>query len=269
MSELPERVGTIGAGNMAEAILRGLVRAGLPPKNLIASDPVPERLAHLRSLLGIETTSDNTAVVHRSEVIVIAVKPQTLESALAGLPQDRSPLYISIVAGKTLASLRGLLGPEARVVRTMPNTPALVGAGISAIGLDPAIPEGDLARAEAVLRSVGRTVRVPEADLDAVTALSGSGPAYVFRLVEALTDAGVNEGLSRPVARELATETVYGAGTLLHASGEEASVLRERVSSPGGTTLAGLAALEEADFSRAVAKAVRAAARRSRELAGG
>jgi pyrroline-5-carboxylate reductase len=268
MSELPERVGTIGAGNMAEAILHGLVRAGLAPTNLIASDPATARLEHLHTVLGIETTPDNAEVVRRAEVVVIAVKPQTLEAALAGLPRDPSPLFVSIVAGTPLAVLRTHLGPEARVVRTMPNTPALVGGGITAIAADPITPDQDIARAESVLASVGRVVRVPETQLDAVTGLSGSGPAYVFLLVEALTDAGVREGLAESVAQDLATETVLGAGRLLRESGDSASVLRERVSSPGGTTLAGLAALEEGDFTAIVAAAVRAATKRSRELGG-
>jgi pyrroline-5-carboxylate reductase len=174
MSELPERVGTIGAGNMAEAILHGLVRAGLAPTNLIASDPATARLEHLHTVLGIETTPDNAEVVRRAEVVVIAVKPQTLEAALAGLPRDPSPLFVSIVAGTPLAVLRTHLGPEARVVRTMPNTPALVGGGITAIAADPITPDQDIARAESVLASVGRVVRVPETQLDAVTGLSGS-----------------------------------------------------------------------------------------------
>ena len=267
MRGLPERVGTIGAGNMAEAILRGLVRVGVASKNLTASDVAADRLEHLRSELGIETTADNAEVVRRSEVVVIAVKPQTLDAALSALPANPSPLFVSIVAGKTVASLRSLLGADARVVRTMPNTPALVGGGITAIATDPSIAEGDLELAESVLAAVGRVVRVPEDQLDAVTALSGSGPAYVFLLVEALTAAGVQAGLPESVARELATETVLGAGRLLRESGEPASVLRERVSSPGGTTLAGLAALEAGGFSQTVSAAVQAAARRSRELA--
>ncbi len=269
MTALPESVGTIGAGNMAEAILRGLVEAGLEPERLIASDPLEARREQLSSQLGIRTTAENAEVVESSELVVLAVKPQQLDSALQGLPQSASPVYLSIVAGCRLARLRELLGDRARVVRSMPNTPALIGAGISAIAAEPGLAAQDLDRAAAVLEAVGRVVRVPEAQLDAVTGLSGSGPAYVYALIEALTEAGVAEGLPAEVASELSAGTVLGAARLVEASGEPPARLREKVSSPGGTTLAGLAALEERDFRGALLAAVRAATRRSRELAGG
>jgi pyrroline-5-carboxylate reductase len=269
MTALPDSVGTIGAGNMAEAILRGLIGAGLQPDRLVASDPLEARRELLSRELGIHTTADNAQVVERAELVVLAVKPQQLESALAGLPPAADPLYLSIVAGCRLARLRELLGERARVVRSMPNTPALIGAGISAISAEPGLAAADLDRAAAVLEAVGGVVRVPEAQLDAVTGLSGSGPAYVYALIEALTEAGVAEGLPSAVASELSARTVLGAARLVEASGEPPARLREKVSSPGGTTLAGLAALEEKGFQAALRAAVRAATRRSRELAGG
>jgi pyrroline-5-carboxylate reductase len=266
MVGLPKSVGTIGAGNMAEAILRGLLRAGLSADQLSASDPDPERRRLVRDELGIRASESNAEVAERAEVVVLAVKPQQLERAAHTLPRDGGPLYLSIVAGATTASLRRMLGGGARIVRSMPNTPALVGAGISAVASDGGAEPADVERACAVLRAVGEVVQVPETALDAVTGLSGSGPAYVFLFIEALTEAGVREGLATDVARALALETVYGAGRLARETGDHPALLRERVTSPGGTTSAGLAALEAAGFRAALHAAVRAATQRSREL---
>ncbi|HXZ86211.1 MAG TPA: pyrroline-5-carboxylate reductase [Myxococcota bacterium] len=265
MIGLPKSVGTIGAGNMAEAILRGLLRAGLSADQLCASDPDPERRRAVREL-GVHATESNAEVAERAEVVVLAVKPQQLERAAHTLPRDGGPLYLSIVAGATSAALRRLLGAGARIVRSMPNTPALVGAGISAVASDSGAEPADLERACAILRAVGEVVQVPESALDAVTGLSGSGPAYVFLFVEALTEAGVREGLSTEIARALALETVHGAARLARETGEHPALLRERVTSPGGTTSAGLAALEAGGFRAALLAAVRAATQRSREL---
>ena len=265
MIGLPKSVGTIGAGNMAEAILRGLLRAGLSGEQLCAADPDPERRRVVREL-GVHACESNAEVAQRAEVVVLAVKPQQLERAAHTLPRDGGPLYLSIVAGATTAALRRMLGAGARIVRSMPNTPALVGAGISAVASDGGAEPADVERACAVLRKVGEVVQVPESALDAVTGLSGSGPAYVFLFVEALTEAGVREGLGTEVARALALETVYGAGRLARETGEHPAILRERVTSPGGTTSAGLAALESGGFRAALLAAVRAATQRSREL---
>jgi pyrroline-5-carboxylate reductase len=271
MTDLPKSVGTIGAGNMAEAVLRGLVRRGVAADALIASDPDVDRRNYLAKALGVRTTEHNPEVVRSSDVVVIAVKPAQLEVALRDLPAERSPLYVSVVAGRTLADLRTLLSTGARVIRTMPNTPALIGAGITALAVDPQTGDSDLDQAEAVLRAVGRVVRVPEAQLDAVTGVSGSGPAYVYTFVEALTDAAVREGLPLDIARSLVVETVLvetvlGSASLLRETGEHPAVLRDRVTSPGGTTSAGLAALEAGGFRTAVLGAVRSATARSREL---
>ena len=267
MIELPKTVGTIGAGNMAEAILEGLLRAGLDPEQLMASDVDSGRRNHIASALGVRTSDSNARVSSACELVVIAVKPAHLESALAELPGDSGPLYVSIVAGRRLSDLRSLL-PDSRIVRAMPNTPALIGAGITAIADDPATTPEDLERATAVLHAVGEVVRVPEPLLDPVTGLSGSGPAYVYLFIEALSEAGVREGLPAAIARDLAVETVLGAARMVRESGEHPALLRERVTSPGGTTAAGLAALEESGLRSALLEAVRAATERSRQLAG-
>jgi pyrroline-5-carboxylate reductase len=264
MTDLPKSVGFVGAGNMAEAIIRGLLAAGLPAAQITAADPVESRRAALAGTLGVRTTDDNAAAA-AAAVTVLSVKPQHLASACATLPASGG-LFLSIVAGATSATLREQLGAGARIARCMPNTPALIGAGITAIASDTGVVEADLELAEAVLRAVGRVVRVPEAQLDAVTGLSGSGPAYVYLIIEALTEAGVREGLPAPVARELATHTLLGAARMVDESGEPPAVLRERVSSPGGTTIAGLAALERGGLRAALFEAVRAATSRSREL---
>jgi pyrroline-5-carboxylate reductase len=265
MIGLPKTVGTIGGGNMAEAILRGLVRAGMAPDALVASDPDAGRRRALAEL-GVRTTTSNAEVASAAELVVLAVKPQQLEGAAATLPHDGGPLYLSIVAGATTAVLRRLLGSASRIVRSMPNTPALLGAGITAVASDTGGDPADLERASAVLRAVGEVVHVPESALDAVTGLSGSGPAYVYLFIEALTEAGVREGLALPTARALAVETVHGAARLARESGEHPALLRERVTSPGGTTVAGIAALEARGFRSAIFEAVRAATARSKEL---
>ena len=266
MTELPRTVGTVGAGNMAEAILHGLLQAGLRPDQLMASDPDPARREHVTTHLGVPTTDSNAEVSAFAELVVLAVKPGQLEAAASTLPRDSGPLFVSIAAGVTLATLRRHLGASARVVRAMPNTPALIGEGITAIAADPAADPADLERAESVLRAVGKVLRVPESQLDPVTGLSGSGPAYVYLFIEALTEAGIHEGLSAAAARDLAVQTTLGAARMVQTSGEHPAVLRERVTSPGGTTVAGLAALEDGGLRAAIMAAVRAATARSREL---
>ncbi len=268
MSRLPASVGTIGAGNMAEALLRGLLRAGMKPERLSASDPVAARRNLLNEALAVRTMEDNRQLASSCEVVVLAVKPDVVDAAVRGLPGADGPLYLSIVAGRSTASLQAVLPHGARVLRAMPNTPALISAGISALADDSGASEQDLERAESVLGAIGRVLRLPEASMDAVTGLSGSGPAYVYTFIEALSEAGVREGLPGAAARELALETVLGAALLVKESGEQPAVLRDMVTSPGGTTVAGLAALEQAGFRAALLAAVRAATARSRELAG-
>jgi pyrroline-5-carboxylate reductase len=265
MSDLPRTAGFIGAGNMAEALLRGLLAAGMRASQLVACDPVEARRKAVEQL-GVRTAPDNAAAL-RCEVVVLAVKPQQLAAALGSMSAGPAgPLFVSIVAGATSRRLGQLLGTQARVVRSMPNTPALIGAGITAVASDTGCSEADLRLAESVLSAVGRVVRVPESAMDAVTGLSGSGPAYVYLFIEALTEAGLREGLPLATARELVVQTAIGAARMVAESGESPAVLKERVTSPGGTTIAGLAALEEAGLRSALFAAVHAATARSREL---
>jgi pyrroline-5-carboxylate reductase len=263
--ELPRAIGAIGGGQMAEAFLRGLIAGGHPPAELIAADPQPARRAHLQSELGIRVTADNAEVAARVDLALLSFKPGQLETAARGL--DTRPLFVSILAGRTLADLRGVLGPKARVIRAMPNTAALIGEAASALAAPPELAEADVELAEALLRKVGDVVRVAEPLLDGVTALSGSGPAYAYVFLEALTDAGVREGLDAATARRLATQTLFGAAGMARRTGEHPALLRERVTSPGGTTIAGLAALDAGGFRAAILAAVGAAAERSRTLA--
>jgi pyrroline-5-carboxylate reductase len=262
---LPERIGAIGAGNMGEAFLRGLIRAGAKPDQLLASDPDAARLRTLERELGVRTTASNAEVASASRLVLLAVKPDKLEAVTQGLPREPGPLYLSVLAGRTLASLRRALGP--RVARAMPNTPALIGAGVSALAVPADLSDTDARQAEAVLRAVGEVVRVPETALDAVTGLSGSGPAYVYLFIEALIDAGIREGLPAPIARQLAAATAVGAARMVAESTDHPAQLRQRVTSPAGTTAAGLAALEQGNFRATVLAAVRAATARAKELA--
>lgn len=259
----------IGAGNMAGALIRGLIGTGtVPASRIIAADPDQARLGSLRDELGIRVTGDNAEAVQDASVVVLATKPQVFEQVLPGLAAAVAPdaLVISIAAGISSARIERAFAAGARVVRSMPNTPALVGAGATAIAAGSHATDADLDLAETLFRSVGIAVRVPEEQIDAVTGLSGSGPAYVFALIEALRDAGAQEGLPEDTALRLASQTVFGAARLLLDEREAPEVLRDRVTSPGGTTRAGLDALAKGGFAETIQGAVRAATRRSIEL---
>lgn len=263
------RIAFVGAGNMARALIRGLVgTATVDGEQIIASDPDQPKLESLEHELGINITNDNVEAVEKSDVIVLATKPQVFAQMLPVVSATLGPdkLLISIAAGISTRLIERALPDGVRVIRTMPNTPALVGAGATAIAAGSHATEEDLELAETLFRSVGISVRVPESQLDAVTGLSGSGPAYVFAMIEALRDAGVREGLPAETALQLASQTVFGASRLLRDENEPPEVLRERVTSPGGTTRAGLDALAATGFSEAIIGAVRAATRRSAEL---
>jgi pyrroline-5-carboxylate reductase len=264
------RIGFLGGGAMAEALAGGLRAAGLAPDRMIAADPDPARRKHLEEHLAIATTSDNAAAVDGADVVVIAVKPGVVASALHGLSRaEPRPLWISIAAGVSLPSLAVPLSRGARIVRAMPNTPALVGAGATAICGNADATTEDLALATALFESVGTCWTAPdESLLDAVTGLSGSGPAYVFVFLEALADAGVRVGLPRDAASQLATQTVLGAAKLASEAGRHPAQLKDQVTSPGGTTIAGLERLEAGGLRAAVYEAVAAATARSRELGG-
>ncbi len=263
-SLLPSSIGLIGAGQMAEAILRGLIHRGVSRECLMASDPDPARRDLLSEQLGIRMTPHNAEVAKAVELAVIAVKPAQLELAGADLRSEGDPLYLSILAGRTLSDLSAALGP--RVARAMPNTPALIGRGVTALACPPELTSAERTQLTSVLAAIGEVVLVPESSLDAVTGLSGSGPAYVYLIIEALTDAGIREGLSAATARQLAAQTVSGAAQMVLETGEHPAVLRQKVLSPGGTTAAGVAALEQGGVRAALLAAVRSASERSREL---
>ena len=264
-----QTIAFIGAGNMAGALIRGLIGTGtVPADRITASDPDEARLESLASALGIGITSDNAEAVADATVVVLATKPQVFGDVLPGLAEVVRPdaLLVSIAAGISTEMIERAFPAQLRVVRTMPNTPALVGAGATAIAAGTHATEADLELAETLFRSVGIAVVVPEVQIDAVTGLSGSGPAYVFAMIEALRDAGAKEGLEEDTALRLASQTVFGAARLLLDEKEAPEVLRDRVTSPGGTTRAGLDALAAAGFAEAIRGAVRAATRRSVEL---
>ena len=263
-----QTIGFIGGGNMAEALIKGLLAQGHPADKILAFDPSPERQALLRDVHRVSVFADNRAVAAGCRLLVLAIKPQMVPAVVPELAGTVTAdhLVVSILAGTATATLEQLLGGAVRVVRAMPNTPALVGCGATAICAGRFATEADLATAAALFRAVGSVNVVSEAQMDAVTGLSGSGPAYVFTVIEALAEGGVKEGLPRAVALELATRTVLGAAKLVAESGEEPAELRRKVCSPGGTTLAGLTALEERDLKGTLIEAVARATRRSEEL---
>ncbi len=261
-------IGFLGYGNMGSAILEGLLGRGvIRADQAMAYDPDPDR-ARAAEQLGARIAPSAGALAAAADTLVLAVKPQIMDPALHGLAEVRKPtgLVISIMAGISIARLQTRLGNGARIVRVMPNTPALVLAGAAGIAPGPGCTDADAETARQIFDAVGVTEMVDECDLDAVTALSGSGPAYFFYLVECLVNAAVAEGLAPDAASRLAAQTLYGAGVLLRESRESAATLRERVSSKGGTTEAALRRLYEGGFENLVREAVQAAAARSREL---
>ena len=266
-----KRIGFVGGGAMAEALLGGLIAAGVPASLLAASDPDPARRTRLAEVCGVATHADNQDAVQGSDLVVIAVKPSVVEPvlrALSGRDLTR-PLWVSIAAGFPIARLAALLPSGARIVRAMPNTPALVRAGATAIAAGAAARVEDGEAAAALFETVGVCWEAQsESQLDAVTGLSGSGPAYVFVFLEALGDAGVRVGLPREAAYRLAFQTVLGAAKLAQESGRHPAALKDQVTSPGGTTIAGLERLEAGGLRAAVYEAVAAATQRSRELGG-
>ncbi|WP_006786307.1 pyrroline-5-carboxylate reductase [Thiorhodospira sibirica] len=267
-----ETLAFLGAGNMARSLISGLIQNGWNPSALWATDINPQTLHALNEgFTHIHTTDDNALALAHAEVVVLAVKPQSLaELARAIAPQvaQRKPLLISIAAGVTLGDLEHWLGGEAALVRCMPNTPALIGCGATALFANARVSPEQRALAESILRAVGLTVWLEEeGQLDAVTALSGSGPAYFFLIMEALEDAGVSLGLERDTARLLALQTAFGAAKLALESDEDAATLRARVTSRGGTTEQALAVLEQGRLRDVFQQALEAAHHRSRELA--
>jgi pyrroline-5-carboxylate reductase len=263
------RLGFLGAGNMAEAIARGILTAGLlKPQEMLASDPSEERRALFEKELKIPVATANEEVPQQAPVIIVAVKPQMAQAALEPLAKLFGPkkLVISICAGLSTAYLEKVLAPGTRVVRAMPNTPMLVGRGMAAVCAGRHATSADVAKAMRLLGSCAQVIRVNEDQMDAVTAVSGSGPAYFFYLTELLAAAGVQAGLPAEDARLLARVTFEGSARLLTESAEEAQALRRKVTSPGGTTEAAIKKFDELGLPKAVAAAVQAACNRGREL---
>ncbi|NLT68988.1 MAG: pyrroline-5-carboxylate reductase [Acidobacteria bacterium] len=263
-------VGIIGAGNMGEVLIRGLIQSGkMKKEDIIASDANPERLAAISESYGIKTTTSNVAVVENASIVIIAVKPQNVDELLEQLSRSshEGHLFISIVAGITTEKLAAKMHHKSGIIRVMPNAPASVLAGIAALYPGPNSSAADLQRAVTIFECVGRTVTIKnEALMDVVTGLSGSGPAFVFLLIESLSDAGVQLGISRRESSLLAAQTVYGAAKMLIETGRHPSELKDIVATPGGTTFAGLKMLEKGNFRSTIMDAVEAATARSREL---
>ena len=265
---IDKTIGFIGAGNMAEAMIRGLLRGGdFAIAQIAASGPREERMRELRDAFGIYATVDNR-VPAASEIVVLSVKPQILSRVLDEVGSTISPdaLVISIAAGVPVAAISTKLAAGTRVVRAMPNTPALVDAAATAIARGEYARESDIEDAKRIFDAIGTTVVLDESLMDAVTGLSGSGPAYVFLILEALSDAGVKVGLSRRTSQLLAAQTVLGSAKLLLETNEHPGRLKDMVTSPGGTAITGLHTLEHGGLRTTLMNAVEAATRRSREL---
>ena len=269
MSQSPD-IAFIGSGNMATSLIGGLVARGIAPDTIRTSDRVAEQRDAVGNRFGVRTSSDNALAAGGAGVVVLAVKPQQMEEAtrsVAGACARHSPLVISIAAGVRVRDIQEWLGADAAIVRTMPNTPALVGEGATALYANEHVSEEGRGRAEAILAAVGSTVWVgDEALLDAVTALSGSGPAYFFLLMELMERNGITLGLDRETARALTLQTALGAARVAQESGEAPQILRERVTSAGGTTERALKRLAEGGIDDLFAAALRAARDRSVEL---
>jgi len=260
------RLGIIGGGVMAEAILsRLLAKQVYQAQEILVSDPQESRQQFLQDTYQVAVTADNFLVAE-SPVLLLAIKPQALETVFQDLTDlPSTPLVLSILAGTTLARLQKGF-PHSPIIRVMPNTPATVGAGVTALAPGSGVTKENLALAQNIFTSVGQVVEVPESLMDAVTGLSGSGPAFVAMMVEALADGGVAAGLPRPIASQLALQTVLGTSQLLAETGLHPAQLKDRVTSPGGTTIAGVAELEKGGLRSALIQAVLAAYRRSLEL---
>jgi pyrroline-5-carboxylate reductase len=265
------RLAFIGGGNMARSLVGGLIADGWDPGRIRVADPDPQQTDQLAQRFSVTTTQDNHTALQLADAVVLAVKPQVIKSVvgeLADVIAAQRPLVISIAAGIRATTLRGWLDMDTAIVRTMPNTPALVQSGATALFANPAVSEEQRNLAESVMRAVGLTLWVDDEDLmDAVTALSGSGPAYFFLFMEALQDAGTDLGLPVETARLLTLQTAFGAAKMALESTEDAAALRQRVTSPGGTTECALDYLRQHGFEETVLGALRAAAERSHELA--
>ena len=263
------RFAFIGGGNMAEALIKGLLSGlGVTPQQIMATDVVPERRTYMQTTYGITASADNKHAVQESTVVILAVKPQIMPTILEEIAPvvNSEKLVISIAAGITLQTLQRALGDSRRVVRVMPNTPALVLAGAAGISPGKAATAQDVALVEQIFNAVGRAMVVSDEMMDVVTGLSGSGPAFIFALIEGLSDGGVLMGLSRQTATLLAAQTVLGAAKMVLETGKHPGELKDMVTSPAGTTIAGMQALESGGLRGLMMEAVRRATERSEAL---
>lgn len=266
---IDKRISFLGGGNMAEALIKGMLSSGVVNPDLItATDISSMRLDHLKKSYGIIVQVDNRAAAENAEVVMLCVKPQAMDRLMAEIAPvaDRTKLVISIAAGVTIEFVEKALLKGPRVIRAMPNTPALVLAGAAALSPGSSATDTDISVAQEIFGAIGRTAIVEERLMDAVTGLSGSGPAYVFTIIEALADAGVKAGLLRSTALELSAQTVLGAAKMVLETGEHPGRLRDMVTSPGGTTIAGLHELEKGGLRAVLMNAVEAATARSKDL---
>ena len=266
------RFAFLGGGNMAEALIKGLLTGlAVNPRHVVATDVIRERCDYLREAYGVCTSDDNPQAVRDSQVIFLAVKPQTVPALLKAVSPEINldKLIVSIAAGIPLSTLQNTLADDSRVVRVMPNTPALVLAGAAGISPSAAATAADIALVERIFNVVGRATVVSDDMMDTVTGLSGSGPAFVFALIEGLSDGGVLMGLNRPTATMLAAQTVLGAAKMVLETGKHPGELKDMVTSPAGTTIAGMQALEDGGLRGLMMAAVRRATERSQELGRG
>ena len=267
-----KKIAIIGGGKMGSIIAQGLIAQKIVSgKDITVTDIDVARLEFLRKSMKLKVSQDNEKAVKGADIIILAVKPQNMASTLAGISSaiDKSKVVISIAAGITTAFIESSLAADVRVLRVMPNTPALIGEGAAAVAKGSFAKQSDVQLAHIIFNAVGISVEVEEALIDAVTGLSGSGPAYCFLIIEALIDAGEKMGLPRDLAGKLAMQTMLGAARLCLSSDKQPAELREMVTSPGGTTVAGLKALADGNLRATIIAAVEAATRRSKELAGG
>ena len=270
-----KKIGFIGGGNMAEAIIKGMLSSStISGSNIFVSEPNKSRQTFLISEYKIKVMKDNLDLVKKTDVLIVAVKPQIIRQVLKDVAEHitAQKLVISVAAGVPISQIEKALSngkkKKPSIVRTMPNTPSVVQEGVTAITVGEGVGKSDLKISHEIFQSVGRTVEVPEDQIDAVTGLSGSGPAYIFMIIEALSDAGVKMGLSRNVSNELTIQTVLGSALLVRETGTSPGELKNRVTSPGGTTIAGLHALEKGSLRATLMNAVEKATLRSKELAG-
>jgi pyrroline-5-carboxylate reductase len=266
---LDKKIAFLGSGNMAGALVRGLLASGATtPDQILCVDVRKERLAELQKVHGVRTGGDNREATRWADVVVLATKPQIFDRLLPEVAATLRPetLVVSIAAGVPIEAIEAKFDPGARVIRTMPNTPATVDAGATAISRGTHATDEDVALVESIFRCTGITVVLDEVLLDAVTGLSGSGPAYIFLIIEALSDAGVKVGLHRDSALLLAAQTVLGSAKLLLETGEHPGRLKDMVTSPGGTAIAGLHTLESGGLRKTLIDAVEAATARAKQL---